>query len=257
MYSTHSFPAYNKADRNFFLTMMILMWAAILSGFGYDMVTKFEQGTLHYPLIVHLHAIAFVGWLVLITTQIILVRTKRVSVHKKLGMIAFAWVPLMVILGCITTIIMSGLQYGTPNGDLHFLSVTLGDMLLFGTIAGAALYMRKHSSAHKRLMLIATLVMSDAGYGRWAAYKIAPFFGDNFWTYSTFWEGAIPFYGFQVLPTLLTLLALGVYDLVTRKQLHRAYVIALIWYLIITFIACWLYYSPWWYDVAKNIVGVK
>src|SRR5574338_1684650 len=99
MYLTQNFPADNKADRNFFLAMMILMWAAIFSGFGYEMVQKYQQGTLHYPLIVHLHAIAFVGWLVLITTQIILVRTKRVSVHMTLGKIAFLWIPLIVILG--------------------------------------------------------------------------------------------------------------------------------------------------------------
>ena len=104
---TSTFAPDYRTDRNFFLLMITIMWAAILSGFGYDMVQKYEQGTLHYPLIVHLHAIAFVSWLVLITTQIILIRTKRVSVHMMLGKIAFAWVPLMVVLGCMATIIFS------------------------------------------------------------------------------------------------------------------------------------------------------
>ena len=257
MYATQNFPAYKRTDRNFFLFMMILMWSAILSGFGYEMVQKYQHNKLHYPLIVTFHAIAFVGWLVLITTQIILIRTNHVSLHKKLGWAGAILAGIMVILGTITTIIMSKLEYGTPDGDLHFLSVTLGDMLLFGTIAGAGIYLRTHASAHKRLMLVATLLLSDAGYGRWAALKISPLFGNYFWTYTTFHEGFLPFFGFQVLPTLVTILLLGLYDLITRKQLHPVYIWVVGWYLVVVLTASWLYYSPWWYQVAKHIVGVS
>jgi len=38
-----------------------------------------------YPSIVHVHAAAFVGWLVLLTSQILLIRSARVDLHRKLG----------------------------------------------------------------------------------------------------------------------------------------------------------------------------
>ncbi|MEO9131689.1 MAG: hypothetical protein ABI240_10825 [Sphingomonas sp.] len=36
---------------------------------------------LDYPLIVHLHAAAFVGYLVLFTAQVALIRTSRLDLH--------------------------------------------------------------------------------------------------------------------------------------------------------------------------------
>ena len=50
------------------------------------------------PLIVHVHAIVFVSWLVLFTVQILLIRFKKLPVHRKLGMAMVAR-PVTVILG--------------------------------------------------------------------------------------------------------------------------------------------------------------
>ena len=65
--------------------MMLFTWLAIVSGFGYDMVQRGVHGKLHFPAIIHIHAIAFIGWLVLFTTQILLARTNNVALHKKLA----------------------------------------------------------------------------------------------------------------------------------------------------------------------------
>ncbi len=254
MNRTNTFVAYHPADRNFFLSMMIITWAAILSGFGYDMVQRSAQGKLHFPLIVHIHAAAFIGWLVLFTVQIILIRSKNLSLHKKLGIAAAGLIPIMVILGVAVAIITQRLEYGTPSSDLHFMGVMLGNMLLFGILAGAGFYMRKNYVAHKRLMLVATLALTDAGFGRWFSYKIAPFFGDFYWNYKTLSEGFGRFFVFETLPTLILILAVGVYDLVTRKKLNKAYVWATTFYLAVNIAAGYLYFNSTWFEMMKRLV---
>jgi hypothetical protein len=257
MNSSKIFVAYYPADRNFFLLLLLITWIAIFSGFGYEMVQLSLQGKLHFPLIVHIHAMAFIGWLVLFTVQILLVRSKNLAMHKKLGLISFGLVPTMVILGTVTAIIMQRLEYGKPNGDLHFTVVQFGDMLLFGCIAGAGIYLRKNYVAHKRLMLLATLILTDAGFGRWFSVKISPLFGDYFYNYKTLSDGFWRFWAYEVPPTLILLLALGAYDLVTRKQLNKTYVWAVALYLLVTAVEGWLYYNDTWFIMMKQLIGVR
>lgn len=251
-----TFAPYYPSDRNFFLLLLLATWAAIASGFGYEMVQLNLQGKLHFPLIVHIHAVAFVGWLVLFTIQILLVRTKNLALHKKMGLVSFGLIPVMLILGVLTAIITQRLLYGTPDGDLHFSSVQFGNMLMFGCLAGAGLYLRKDYVAHKRLMLLATLVLTEPGFSRWFTLKMAPLFGDYFWNYTTLSQGFGRFWAFEVLPALSLMLALGVYDLVTRKRLSKAYVWGVSFYLVVTGIEGVLYYNGTWYALMKRMIGV-
>jgi len=96
------FAPQHAGDRNSFLALLALTWMWIIGGFGLDMVDHFRQSAYTYPLIVHLHAFFFVGWLVLLTTQMMLVRGKRLDLHRRLGM-AMAWlIPVMVVVALAT-----------------------------------------------------------------------------------------------------------------------------------------------------------
>jgi hypothetical protein len=237
--------------------MMFLVWFAIVSGFGSEMVQLNAVGQLHFPLIVHIHAAAFVGWLVLFTVQIALVRTKNLALHKKLGLISFGLIPVMLILGINTAIFMQKLSYSRHEGDLHFLVVQLGDMLIFGTLAGAGIYLRKNYIAHKRLMLLSTLALTDAGFARWLSLKITPLFGDFFANFKTWEQGFWRLWIYATLLSFVLIVALGVYDLVTRKQLAKVYIWAVAFYLVVTVAEGVLYYNDTWYSMMKVLIGVQ
>ena len=251
-----TFAPYHPSDHNFFLFMLILTWAAIASGFGYDMYKLNELGKLHFSLIVHIHAAAFTGWLVLFTAQIILVRSKNLALHKKMGLISFGLIPLMVLFGILTAFIVAKRDYGTPSSDLHFICVQLGNLILFSSFAGIGLYLRKNYAVHNRLMLLSTLALTEPGLARWFSYKIAPFFGNYFWNYKTFSQGFLPFWIYEVLPQLILILAIGVYDYVTRKQLNKAYVLGVFFFLFVTGVEVFLYYSDSWFNLMKQMIGV-
>ena len=207
------FQNYHPWDRNFFLLYVALIWLGICAGFGPDILSHIETHAPPYPLIVHFHAPAFVAWLVLLTTQVLLVRAGRADIHRKLGIVGAALAIVMVMLGPATAIVVDGLQFGTPKSDPAFISVQLTDMLAFAGLVTGGILWRKDAATHKRFMLLATLYISDAGFARWLGQSVMAYLGAGFWAMGAGLYGASD--------TLIV--GLGIYDLITRRRLHSVY----------------------------------
>jgi hypothetical protein len=245
----------HASDRNFFAVMLFFIWAAILSGFGTEMIQFSKENRLHFPLITHIHALLFVAWLLLFTVQTLLISRKQYALHMKLGMSATVLIPLMVVMGIIVAVTSEARKYGTPFSDPAFMSVMFGDMLVFGPLAAMGIYLRKQPAAHKRLLLIATLSLTDAGFGRWLSFKIVHLFANDPITYTSFADGWLSFTVAQFSCPLILILSVGVYDLFTRKKLHPVYLPSLGWWLLIGFLEMYLYYDPWWAALCKKLIG--
>ena len=236
--------------------MLLAVWLAILSGFLYHNIRKYNAGQLTYPWIVHVHSVFFVAWMFLFTAQLLLVRRGQVGIHRRLGMAGAGIAAAMVILGIATAIVTEQIKFGTPASDPLFLSVMFSDMAVFGGLVAAGIHMRQSSAAHKRLMLMAMLFLTVAGFGRWLSPKIAEWMGlKNYWEMKTFADGGWAFFRFQLLPAYTLVAALGVFDLLTRKRLHPVYLRAVACCFPIHLLAGWLYFQPFWKSIALRILG--
>src|SRR5688500_13204631 len=110
-------PPHYRSDRNFFAAFVLICWIGV--GFGFFPASSARMmGKADYvaPLILHLPAMLFVGWLGLLTTQMLLIRTGRTAIHMRLGLIGVALVPLMAFTG-ITAEIYSQRFYLQRNAD--------------------------------------------------------------------------------------------------------------------------------------------
>jgi hypothetical protein len=233
-------------DRNFFLLLLVLTWLGVVSGFGLDVIAHFK-GTRPYALIVHVHAALFVGWLVLLTTQVLLIRNRRADIHRRLGMIAAWMIPLMVVVALATAWTVQRQVALLPGvHDPQFISINITDMLGFAGLAGVGLLLRRDSSAHKRLMLLSTLYLSTAGFARLWLLTIGHAGTDGFWGFFLAYN-----LGGDVLIAML-----GLYDLATRGRLHPAYVLGGGWVLANELAAAWLFFSPGWKAVSVRILGL-
>lgn len=252
------FAGTHRWDRNFFLSMVALIWLGILMGFVPEITQNFHQHK-HYPLIVHIHAVAFVGWLCLLLTQVLLIRTRRTDLHRKLGMAGACLYGSMIVLGIAAAVTTARLQFGTPDSDPSFLSIQFADMLSFTVLGGAALAFRKVPSAHKRLILLATIFIANAGFARWWGDGLHDLLGAGLNLTDPYLANLVDGYWVNVigeyLADFLLVAALGAYDLVTRRRLHPAYIFGATWGLGFELIAIWLYMSPWWRPVAIAIMG--
>jgi hypothetical protein len=246
----------HRWDRPFFTAMLVAVWVAILSGFIYNNVQKYVTGHLTYPWIVHIHGFLFTGWLFFFSAQIIWVRRGQVNTHRKWGMFGAGLAAVMVVLGLFTAVMTEQLKFGTEAADAPFLSVMFADMLVFSGLITAGMLLRRSPAAHKRLMLMATLVLTDAGFGRWLSPRIGEWIGQKpYWEFHTWAQGGWPFIRHQLLPAYLLIAALGLFDLITRKKLHPVYVRAIAVCLPVHVLAGWLYFQPFWKSIALRIIG--
>jgi len=245
-----AFAPAHPADGALFLVYIALVWLGMILGFGGEIARHVRNNEAPYPTILHVHSAVFVTWLVAFTAQILLVRTGRQDLHRRLGVaMAFGIVP-MAIVGALTAYTIQNLNFGTPRSDPAFFSVQMGDLIGFVGLAVAAIVYRRRTAAHKRLMLLAILQLSTAGFARWLGGPIGSAISFGHWGQS-FWAT------FLILHLTNDVLALGVgaYDLLTRGRLHPAYVAGLIWSFGWQVTHVSLYLWPAWLPVAKMLLG--
>jgi hypothetical protein len=235
----------HPADRNAFLVLTACVWVGVLMGFGGDIRQHVAKHGLDYPLIVHVHAAAFVGWLALFTVQVLLIRSRRFETHKRLGFAMLGLAAFMVFIGPATAIYMDHRALGTPDSEPSFIAIQLLDIIAFAGFVAAAVLWRGAASVHKRMMLMGLLYISDAGFARWLHPIIGPAVPTPFLS---------AFAGLFLANDGL-MLALGAYDLATRGRLHPAYLVGLAWALGLQSLAVALLLSPAWRPVALKIIG--
>lgn len=246
-----NFAGTHKWDRNFFLLMVGLIWLGILMGFVPQIIHRVETHAQPFPIIVHFHAVAFVAWLCLLTTQVLLIRAKRTDLHRRLGITGMYLYPVMVVLAVSTAIVVNRSFTGTPRFDPAFISVQFADMLNFAVLASTAFWFRKIPSAHKRFMILATVFIADAGFGRWWGPTLSTLLSDSHGV-AGFWAHAVGLF----LGDFLLVVVMGAYDLTTRRSLHPAFIFGALFGLGCEAFSAWLYVSPWWKPVAIKILGL-
>jgi hypothetical protein len=145
-------------DRRLFMVAAIAFPLIVLAGFGR---TYYLKGLFDVPplasMLVHLHGLLMTAWVALFATQVWFISSKRIRQHQRLGYGGIALAVLIIAVGFITAL-RAG-KYGaasTPRGvsPLSFLLVPLFDLLMFAILFGGAVYYRKKSAEHKRLMLL-------------------------------------------------------------------------------------------------------
>lgn len=246
MQAQGKFASWHPQDRNFVLACLIVIMVGTLGGFIRDMLITYPQTGLRYPLIVHLHALAYTGWLALFAAQTLLIRTRNVALHRSLGMAAVVLLPLMIVLGPATALTWDALHYGHPRTAFPFMSTQFTNVLGASVLIIAGLIARKSPAAHKRLMLMGTIALTEPGFSRLYPDVWSNLFWDKgFWAY----------FPADFIGTELMMIAVGWYDLATRRRLHPAYVAAFVWILANEATAAWLYQQPWWAAMTTHLVG--
>jgi len=208
------FPPVHPADRFYFPLLLAWIWAGLLFGFIPPITKHFADAKPPYLLIVDLHSMIFVGWMVLLTVQVSLVRGRKLALHRSLGRIGFYLAPTLVLVGLVTSVMVNRSHFGTPRWDPQFLSVQLADLINFALMVTFALRMRTDGASHKRLMLLAATALSNAGFGRWWGPALGQWLGEGYLA-----ELAGDYAGDFVILAIMV-----IYDLATRGRLNGAFV---------------------------------
>jgi hypothetical protein len=189
-------------DRRFFTAMAALALITAFAGFAptYYLKAYFETPALK-PW-VHVHAALFTIWILLLLVQTQLIRAGQFHWHRALGQAALTIAVLMVVTGVF---VIAGKPRPTA-ASRAFIFTPLITLVLFPLFIAVALRFRRDAATHKRLMLLATMMLLSA-----ATLRVLMFFDIN----------PLP-YGHYVATYLLILVPLAIYDLARLGKLHAA-----------------------------------
>ncbi len=235
-------PATNP-ERLFYRWMIVAIAASVVLGFSRSFFLRPLFPAAHAPheTWFYVHGALFTFWLALLLTQASLIGAGRVALHQKLGLVGLAMVPLMVFMGSVGALIAARRPGGfidIPAPPLVFLIVPLSGMVLFAGLAGTALALRRHPQAHKRLMLLATIAIAEAGIGRW---PFEPYISSPPVVYWTMTALVVP---------------IAAWDLYSRRKLHPATLIGGVLIALAGPVRDVISATPQWLSFAKWSTGL-
>lgn len=167
--STVSIPRAVK-PRYYYVGMAAFMCLMVLVGFWPTFFSQVLIGIPDRHWIVHLHGWIFVGWMVLLVTQVILAASGRTQAHRSLGTLGAVYGFLVLAMGIVVAIAAPVIRFKTGDQSLDesagFMIIPLGDMVLFAGFFISAVVYRRRPEIHKRLILLATTALLFAAVGR-------------------------------------------------------------------------------------------
>jgi hypothetical protein len=195
-----------RRDRLFYSGMAISAALVVFAGFARTYYLKGAFGAPALPLLLHVHGLIFTSWIALFVVQTRLIAGRRTPLHRRLGVVGGLLAVAMLVVGTMAAIASARRGFTPPGGPppLTFLIIPLGDLVVFGVLVGAALYLRRQSQLHKRLMLLATLALLTPAIARLPGIAAA---------------GPPAFWGL----TDLFIVACFVYDRMTSGRIHPAF----------------------------------
>jgi hypothetical protein len=188
--------------------MAIAAVAVVFVGFAPTYFLRASYQSTPLPTYLQVHGFLFTAWIALFLAQTSLVAARHTRVHRRLGWAMAALAVVMVVVGTTAGIwsMRRQVEAGLAQQAQAFLTTPLFSMVAFAGSVAAAITLRRDPQTHKRLMLLATIGILDAAVARLPLDVLRT----SSWAY---------------LPaTDILLVAAVLYDVVTRRTVHRAYV---------------------------------
>ncbi|WP_303539463.1 hypothetical protein [Sphingomonas natans] len=152
-------------DERFFVISAIIMAALLAAGFSVHLA--FGRSSFNAPLRVHLHAVIFFGWTMLYLLQNVLVGTGYRHIHRRLGWLAVAWVPAMIVMGVWVTVALVRAGHAPFFFQpAYFLVMDPVTLVTFAGLVAASITMRRKTQWHRRLIFCGMAILLGPGVGR-------------------------------------------------------------------------------------------
>jgi hypothetical protein len=225
-------------DRAIYVPAAIAICALVVTGFWPSYFSKlFSSGSEPLTVLVHVHGALMTAWIALFIVQVSLAAAGRVDLHRRLGVLGFALLALILIVAVPTTIVATKLAgHHMPGPALPGFALVSAAFAEFVTLGSLGLFYRRRSDIHKRLTVLATFAAADAGVAR------LPFdFLDSI--------------GKVHLATDLVLFAVIIIDTVRHRRLHPAFLWGSVFLVTVQALSAWISGTAWWLHIAQVIMS--
>jgi hypothetical protein len=226
----------------YFLALALLLLAIVLIGFGRTFFARALFDVPPIPWYSYLHASLLTSWFLLLVAQTTFIAAHRVDVHRRVGIFG-----AFIAAGVVITSL--GMLLGLParvNAGIFFSETPfdpitarfivwtdLAALAIFTLYVSLALYLRRRSDLHKRLMLLASIAILGPAFAR---------IGLLLATHSTLPPAVQTL--IQILLFFGLPLTLVVHDLRTTRRVHRATIAGVTAFFVSTLAAIGIALTP-------------
>lgn len=227
--------------------MSLLIAAVVVYGFSHTVDANLIRAAVPRPILLYFHGAVFSGWLLFFIFQSLLVRTRNVRLHRSVGWFGVALGASIPVLGLATSVVMTRFQLvrlHAVEDAVTDLIAPFFDMVSFAIFFTLAIYWRKNPEFHRRLLLLASCVLTSAGFARFPP-EILPS-----------WPGMLVFACFYAGVDVLILMGVA-RDLLIQGRIHQVYRYALPALIFVQAIVIYLYQWDWplCVKIAHAVVG--
>ena len=223
-------------EHRYYVAAAIGVIIVVLAGFRIDVPLLSHLGSL--SVLVRVHGLIMLAWIALFFVQALLVARHRVDLHMRLGIFG-ALLAIAVVVADTATLITAcrlGGNHIPPGANAsQFLALGLFNLATFAVLVSTALVLRKRRSDwHKRLMLLAMLLLLDAALARFIGVYTT-------WTVDS-----------STVRNLFVLSCVAV-DTFRHRRLHPAFVIGGALVISNDYIADWAAGIPAWLHLSNAL----
>lgn len=156
----------------FYIFMGLIALLVAIIGFSSTYFVPLARGKFEAPAIVHVHGIAAFCWVLLYLLQSALIRAGAFPLHRAFGIAGIAIAATCLIGGIGTGMFVADREIAAGLADLGVASIvgTITGLTIFVCLVIAGVLNRGRPETHKRLMLLATLVLLWPAWFRFRHY---------------------------------------------------------------------------------------
>lgn len=218
-------------ERFFFSSIAI--WFLIITILGFYTSFYFPDSEIKLRYHIIIHGIIFSCWILLFLTQTVLISSKRVNWHFKLGWLGFLLSFVIFFSGVYTSIMKTPMYLNEVGNNLSYI-ITFLIFVLLGIKYKSKPYL------HKRCLVFATVMLTSAAVARIKLFGI-DFGGNN-----------LAYYVVMFLP----ILALFAYDLGSIKKKLKIDILGLIFIFIMIFGTNIIWKTNVWSVIVHKMVAL-
>jgi hypothetical protein len=150
----------------YFIGLVII----VLLGFWPSYFSGFINGTNKFSFYFHFHAFMMSTWIAMLIIQPILIRKKKLSVHKIIGKLSYIIMPLLFV--SVLLLVHSRIK-GSERNDLGLsIFVPFKDLLILGTVYIIAIRYRHNLQIHARAMIATGIVFIEPALARFMSHSV-------------------------------------------------------------------------------------
>lgn len=144
----------------------------VFLGFWPSYFAKFFDGSANFNFYFHFHALMAGSWVTLLVIQPILIKIKKLALHKLIGKLSYVLLPLFPISVILLKHSRIGGEISPKMGARLWIQVK--DLVIIGIMYAIAIINKKTFLIHARVMVAIGIVFIEPSLGRFIDWAFFP-----------------------------------------------------------------------------------